>query len=95
MGSLDFGPDETLQRLMDVGRERNGIADYEMAETLFDKLIGYWPHDGEGWNPRGSSIICDRTTGTRSKTSQPHRNLNRATSVPSRSGQNSHQQGTL
>ena len=45
-------PDEKSQALMDHGRERIRVADYEKAEAAFDELIAYCPHYAEGWNQR-------------------------------------------
>jgi tetratricopeptide (TPR) repeat protein len=45
-------PDETSQDLLDRGRERIRVADYEGAEEFFDDLIGYCPDYAEGWNQR-------------------------------------------
>ena len=45
-------PDERSQELMDAGRERIRVADYERAEELFRQLIDYCPHYAEGWNQR-------------------------------------------
>lgn len=45
-------PDEKSQELMDQGRERVRVADYEQAEALFGQLIDYCPDYAEGWNQR-------------------------------------------
>jgi tetratricopeptide (TPR) repeat protein len=45
-------PDETSQDLMDRGRERIRVADYEQAEGFFDDLVEYCPDYAEGWNQR-------------------------------------------
>jgi tetratricopeptide (TPR) repeat protein len=45
-------PDDTAQGLMDQGRERIRVADYERAEEIFGTLIAYCPDYAEGWNQR-------------------------------------------
>lgn len=45
-------PDKASQELLDLGRERIRIADYERAEKHFNDLIEYCPHYAEGWNQR-------------------------------------------
>jgi len=45
-------PDRVAQDLLDRGRERIRVADYEKAEEYFDDLITYCPHYAEGWNQR-------------------------------------------
>ncbi|MFT5798677.1 MAG: hypothetical protein ACI84R_002745 [Candidatus Azotimanducaceae bacterium] len=45
-------PDEQSQELMDAGRERIRVADYERAEEIFDELIDYCTNYAEGWNQR-------------------------------------------
>lgn len=45
-------PDEISQELLDRGRERIRVADYERAEEYFDELVEYCPHFAEGWNQR-------------------------------------------
>ncbi|MEP3279909.1 MAG: tetratricopeptide repeat protein [Stappiaceae bacterium] len=45
-------PDEASQELLDRGRERIRVADYEGAEQYFSDLVEYCPHYAEGWNQR-------------------------------------------
>ena len=45
-------PDDRSQALMDAGRERIRVADYEGAEELFRQHIDYRPHYAEGWSKR-------------------------------------------
>ena len=45
-------PDEKSQELMDAGRVRIRVADYERAEEIFDELIDYCANYAEGWNQR-------------------------------------------
>ncbi|MEP6064588.1 MAG: tetratricopeptide repeat protein [Paracoccaceae bacterium] len=46
-------PDDEAQDLMDRGRERIRVADYEKAAEYFTKLTEYCPLYAEGWNQRG------------------------------------------
>jgi len=46
-------PDDESQDLMDRGRERIRVADYEKAIEYFTKLTEYCPLYAEGWNQRG------------------------------------------
>ena len=45
-------PDQTAQKMLDRGRERIRLADYETAETVLSELIEYCPVYAEGWNQR-------------------------------------------
>ncbi len=45
-------PDEAAQDMLDRGRERIRLADYETAESILGKLIDYCPDYAEGWNQR-------------------------------------------
>lgn len=45
-------PDNIAQEMLDRGRERIRVADYERAEEIFTDLIDYCPHYAEGWNQR-------------------------------------------
>lgn len=45
-------PDDEAQELMDQGRERIRLADYEKAIEHFTDLIEYCPQYAEGWNQR-------------------------------------------
>lgn len=46
-------PDAIAQGLLDRGRERIRVADYERALEIFTRLIAYCPDYAEGWNQRG------------------------------------------
>lgn len=45
-------PDDVAQDLMDRGRERIRVADYDKAAEYFTQLIEYCPLYAEGWNQR-------------------------------------------
>ncbi|MEP3299158.1 MAG: hypothetical protein ABJO27_22230 [Pseudoruegeria sp.] len=49
---MDHGPYAKAQDLMDSGRERIRVADYDKAVEYFTDLIAYCPHNAEGWNQR-------------------------------------------
>jgi len=45
-------PDKAAQDMLDSGRERIRLADYETAERILGELIEYCPDYAEGWNQR-------------------------------------------
>ena len=45
-------PDTWSGELLDVGKERLDVADYEGALKAFDALVAYCPTWAEGWNQR-------------------------------------------
>ena len=57
-------PDDKSQELMDAGRERIRVADYERAEELFHQLITYCPHYAEGWNQRAYARFLRQDYGS-------------------------------